>query len=641
MKKIHFRAIVFFFLFSILLFNISYETDASIYRIINPQGITVRVSTKPVLKEQEIEDECKIYLLEPGKRLEDFDRENKIRGMVFSDINGSGRREKGEQGIAKIQVSNGLDITLTDNQGYFELDKEGPFIFLTIPNNFSMTTSWYRIISDKNMDFGLQETQGKKREHFTFVHMTDPHTDLDETHNQVIKTAVNEIIAFNPDFVMVTGDMVFSGYKGRIDQVKKWFNRYVSLIDPLEMPVFHTVGNHDVMELPYKEDVSEQLGYNKWLYYSYFGPAYYSFDWGNFHCIVLDPNQFDQGNRYLEIPERQLAWLRKDLSYYHKNKPLLVFFHQPINTWKNKEDILNLFGNRKARLFSGHWHFDVLLEHPSKDVLEQVTGSVCGEWWKGGCTCGDLEGYRILQIRGDQIVSFYREIGQNRQIEFMEPKVITTRPLNIIANIYTKYTPLISAKYQIDQGELISMKIDNLDEWFIAKANIGSSIPLEPGYHHLKIKIKDQIGEFSKTMNFKIWEEKSIPFKELYSNFSTYQGYPVQVEGKIKKYFIEKNYSSPAQEFVNGAIILKDHSGYGSILLGEYGIVEAEKLEKGQFISAEVVPLKYRWDLLSRKQKLTILLNLFRLPREFLLKRRFRFKPESVRALWTIEHKSN
>ncbi len=288
MKK-YYHFIIFFILFSVLLFNISYEIDAAIYRIINPQGSTVRVSTEPVLKEEEIQDGCKIYLLELGKRLEDFDQDNKIRGVVFLDLNENGRKEKGEKGIANIQVSNGLDIALTDSQGYFELNKEGQFIFITLPDDFSMTTSWYRIISDKNMSFGLKENEDADREHFTFIHFTDPHTTLDENYNQIIKNAVDEMNNIDPDFVIVTGDIISEGDKTSIEQARRWFNRYVSLIDSLDMPVYHTIGNHDIAGIFYQKDISDQRGYGKWLYYSYFGPAYYSFDWGNFHWALKVP----------------------------------------------------------------------------------------------------------------------------------------------------------------------------------------------------------------------------------------------------------------------------------------------------------------------------------------------------------------
>lgn len=634
-KRNIFYLIVLIILLNLFFFQLDVEINAAIYRIINPQGVTVRVSTEPILNEKEIQNGCNIYLLELGKKLPDFDRGKKIRGMVFEDLNENRRREKGEEGIADIQVSNGLDITLTDRQGYYELSKKGTFIFLTIPNDFKMTTSWYHFISDPNMNFGLKENREKNREHFTFIHLTDPHTDLDENHNQIIRNAVDEINNIEPDFVMVTGDMVYEGDKQSINQTRRWFNRYVSLIDSLDMPVFHTIGNHDVAGIYYKEDVSAQAGYNKWLYYSYFGPEYYSFNWGNFHCIVLDPNQFGGESQYFEISEEQMLWLKKDLSFYDDSIPLLVFFHEPINAWKNKEDILHLFGNRQVRLFSGHWHFDVLLEH--EEVLEQVTGALCGEWWKGEGSDGRLGGYRIFQVNGNKINSFYREIGQDRQIEFVEPKPMTSQIFNVMALFYTENAPLISAEYQVNQGKWIPMIIEIHDNWFVVSEKRDINILLEPGYHQIEIKAEDQLGEFSKAIHFKIGSGKKLSFKELYSHFSTYHGHLIQVEGKLKKIFAEPLYTSQSQEFMNGAIILKDQSDYGGLLLGEYAISKEEEFEKGQFITAEIIPLRFRWDSIEKKQKLLILLNLFRLPKGFLVKENC-LKPETVQILWLIHH---
>lgn len=632
MKK-YYHFTIFFLLFFFFLLNVTFEVDAYIYRIINSRGITVRVTTEPILTEQETEDECKIYLLEPGKRLEDIDRDNKIRGIVFSDINENGRREKGEQGIASIQVSNGLDITETDSQGYFELEKEGTFIFLTKPNDFSITTSWYRIISDYNMSFGLTEDKGENSGDFTFIHFTDPHTTLDKDYNEIMGNAVNEINDIEPDFIVVTGDMVFEGDKTSIEKARRWFNRYVSLIDKLYMPVFHTMGNHDVAGIFYQEDMRNQIGYDKWLYYSYFGPSFYSFNWGNFHCIVLDPHQFDKGTQYFELSEKQILWLKQDLSFYREDTPLLVFFHEPLNSWTNKDEIIHLFGNRKVRLFSGHWHFDVLLEHQGEDVFEQVTGSLCGGWWKENCADGRSGGYRIYQVNKDDVNSFYREISQERQIELIEPEPISFEPIDVTAFIYTEYSPLINAEYQIDQGEWITMKIEHQNYWFAANGSTDFIDFKDPGYHQITIKAEDQKGYFDKTINIKISPEESLAFQELYSNFSNYQGHSVKVEGKLKGLFFDRQYESHSREVVNGIMILEDQTGEGVIMLAEYGILKEEKLEKGQYVTAEVVPLLFRWSSISRKQKLMILFTLFRLPKNFLVTEKL-FKPEAVKILW-------
>ncbi len=637
MKK-YYNFVIFFLLSLFLILDINFEAEASIYRIISPEGITLRVTTEPILTEQEARDDCKLYLLEIGKRLDDFDRSKKIEGVVFRDVNKNGRLENGEHGISGIQVSNGLDITITDEDGCFELDKEGIFVFLSIPNDFSMTSSWYHIISDKNMNFGMIDDEGKNSSNFTFIHYTDPHANLEKEANEIIKTAIEEMNNNEPDFVVVTGDMVFEGDKTTIKQTRKWFNRYVSLIDRLSMPVFHAMGNHDVAGIFYKEVMTNQAGYDKWLYYSYFGPSYYSFDWGNYHCIVLDPNQFDKGIQYFQLSEEQALWLKRDLSFYEKDTPLLIFFHEPFNSWADKDKIISLFGDRKVRLFSGHWHFDVLLEHHGKNIKEQVTGSLCGGWWKEDCADGRRGGYRFYQINGDVINSFYREIDQERQIEIIEPKPIDSQLNDVRALVYTENLPLISVEYQINQGKWIPLNIKEQHKWFVAdnKRDFGNLIvSTELGYQKIIFRVRDKKGYFYKTIDVKISPEESVDFKELYSDFSTYQGHFVKVKGELRHLFITNQYKcdSNAREIVNGIMILKDQSGDGVILLGEYGLLQNQKLEKGQFIDAEVVPLLFTWNSISRQQKLIILLALFQLPKGLLVTEKL-FKPEAVKILW-------
>lgn len=45
----------------------------------------------------------------------------KIAGIVYHDANGNGKRDKRESGIAKVAVSNGRDVVLTDAKGRYEL----------------------------------------------------------------------------------------------------------------------------------------------------------------------------------------------------------------------------------------------------------------------------------------------------------------------------------------------------------------------------------------------------------------------------------------------------------------------------------------------------------------------------------------
>ena len=42
-----------------------------------------------------------------------------INGYVYDDANGNGKRDRREQGIANVAVSNGFDVVLTDEEGRY------------------------------------------------------------------------------------------------------------------------------------------------------------------------------------------------------------------------------------------------------------------------------------------------------------------------------------------------------------------------------------------------------------------------------------------------------------------------------------------------------------------------------------------
>ncbi|GAH25601.1 unnamed protein product, partial [marine sediment metagenome] len=88
------------------------------------------------------------------------------------------------------------------------------------------------------------------------------------------------------DFVIITGDLLLEAERVTISQAKEWYDIYSGLISNFNMSIFNMVGNHDVVGIHYKKDISTEPGYNKEMYRDYFGPTYYSFDWSSYHCIV-------------------------------------------------------------------------------------------------------------------------------------------------------------------------------------------------------------------------------------------------------------------------------------------------------------------------------------------------------------------
>lgn len=60
-----------------------------------------------------------------------------IKGMVYHDTNGNGKREKKEIGLAGVVVSNGVEVVKTDAKGSYDLPKrESQVIFVIKPSGY-------------------------------------------------------------------------------------------------------------------------------------------------------------------------------------------------------------------------------------------------------------------------------------------------------------------------------------------------------------------------------------------------------------------------------------------------------------------------------------------------------------------------
>jgi len=636
MSKKYILILLFIFFLSLIILNTSVTiVYATIYRIIDTEGNTIRVTTEPQMKKSEEEAGCILSPIQPDIVPPISQDISQVKGIVFEDRNVNGIQNIGEMGLPEILVSNGLTVTVTDESGSYLLPREGHFVFITTPSNYISTTSWYESLRETDCHFGLKFIPEKNTQRFTFVQITDIHTDTVEEHRIFIEKAVDEINKIGPDFVVVTGDLVWKAGETKISQAKEWFDIYSNLINNLDMPVFNAVGNHDVVGIHYKKDVSTEPGYNKEMYRDYFGPTYYSFDWSSYHCIVLDPNEFLDGNQFYKIPDYQVEWLRKNLSY-RQGKPLLVFFHEPTISWENSTKILNLLNQHTTKMFSGHWHMDALID--SQGIPEQVTGALCGEWWRGSCPDGKPCGYRIFQVDGENIFSFYKAIGTDRQINIISPDPLVFGETVVIAQVYTEYSPLQEIRYQIDQGDVIPMKIVKEKLWNTA-TEIWDTTQVAAGYHTVIVKARDKEGVFSQQMEVKVSQSEIVPLGEIIPHFKAYQGHLIKVKGKIKTSFIEESYyNSEESTFINSILIVKDETGAGVILIGDYNAQYLPNLDRGKLITAKVIPIKYLWKTIDTKYKILIALYTFQLPKGFVI--RSKLNPKGVHLLWLIDCES-
>ena len=628
MKKKLLFPMIFFLIIMFLLSTFS--VSATIYRIINEEGDTVRVSTEPKMSIDEKQAGYTINPLEFTTEPSDAQDNFWIKGMVFEDSNANGKMDEGEKGISKVSVSNGLTVTVTDKSGNYLLPREGHFIFITVPSDYISTTGWYKKLSESNNLFGLKYTPEKNSEQFTFVHITDHHTDSIEEHQKMIEKAIEEINKINPDFIVATGDLILKGNEVSIQQAREWYDIYSRLINDCKNPIFHTLGNHDLVGINYKKDESGKPGYNKEMYLHYFGPTYYSFDWGLFHCIILDPNEFVGEKEFYKIPDYQIKWLKEDLSF-RDDYPLLVFFHEPSRTWQNQTEVLNQFRQHFTKMFSGHWHIDIQLDNMG--IFEQVTGSVCGEWWCGVCPDSKPAGYRIVQIDGKNISSFYKEIEKKKQINVLSPGPLMniSEDTSLIAQIYLEEDELLQeVNYRIDGGRSHPMNIKRSGLWNSANSSEYKE-QLTDGYHTITVEARDNEGIFSRMIEVKISSDNLIPLNEIIPHLSVYQGHIIKIKGKIFKSFMEEPYLSKR----NAVILIKDDTGKGIVMIADDYSLTDEDLKEDNIITAEVVPIRYSWEMLSKKQKQLVIFNFFCLPRGSIETKLL--KPKGIYILWLIK----
>ena len=518
-----------------------------------------------------------------------------FEGMVFEDRDADGIRDTEERGIPNILVSNGIAVTVTDETGNYHLPMEGYFVFITTPSGYTTTTPWYRRTLEDDLDFGLTLSPEEATSEFVFVQITDIHLDTAEEHVAFFKQAVEEINEIGPAFVVATGDLVNAADGVSISQAREWFDAYSSLVSDFDMPVYNAVGNHDVVGIHCEEVAETEPGYNKEMYHDYFGPTYHSFDWGPYHCLVLDPNEFVDGRQVYRMPDYQLEWLQQDLAH-RQGKPLLVFFHEPTPSWENRTEVLNLLEQHRVTMFSGHWHFDILMD--SQGIPEQVTGALCGEWWFGPCPDGKPCGYRLISIDAEGISSFYKGVGEERQINITSPGVVVSGEAILTAQIYTEHSTIQEVSYWVDDSKPMPMSIEEGELWDTATA-LWDTTRVEQGYHTITIEARDEMGTFSGEKEVKIIEEETVPLGELVSHFEAYQGQYTNVRGQVSLVAMGKPYAREG----SGAIVILDETGGTVIIVSECGAPPPPALASGDLITVKAVPVKYSWDFLKASQE--------------------------------------
>ena len=256
---------------------------------------------------------------------------------------------------------------------------------------------------------------------FKFVFITDIHIQKELNADKGFIKAIDKINEINPAFVITGGDLIMDALKEPFEHSIKQYELYEELSKEINVPVYNTVGNHDIFGIYEESGVDKAHSeYGKQMYKNRIGEGktYYSFDYKNWHFIILDVIGITEDNKYMGIVDSlQINWIKTDLSTVDNETPIAIVGHIPFITAAmqliygypaemtpslvvtNGLDVLELFGNHNLRIvLQGHLH--IVEEIIYKDIHYITGGAVSGKWWEGA-NHGFEEGFISLEVEND------------------------------------------------------------------------------------------------------------------------------------------------------------------------------------------------------------------------------------------------
>ena len=205
----------------------------------------------------------------------------------------------------------------------------------------------------------------KETKPVTFAVVSDLHQDIAHDAEERLGTFLRAANDNQVDFIIELGDFCMPK-----EENKPFLKRWQDYAGEKYM----LLGNHD-MDNCSKEEVMQFIGMNN---------RYYSFDKGDFHFVILDPNNIYDGEKYIPyengnyfgygekvsyVDPEQVEWLKKDLQA--TDKRCIIFSHQSFEcSSQNREDIRKIFEDENLRAgykkvavaFSGHDHTNYMKE---------------------------------------------------------------------------------------------------------------------------------------------------------------------------------------------------------------------------------------------------------------------------------------
>ena len=359
--------------------------------------------------------------------------------------------------VANVVVSDGTEVTVTDDKGIYELKsaKKWGYVFISVPSGYEVAAEgvfpqFYQTLKGaadvvEQKDFKLTKVDGQDRyKLFLLGDMHLANRTNDAAQFTQFTTDLNAYMAQHSGqkmYALTLGDMTWDlyWYKNNyaLPQYRETINRQVK-----NLQIYHTMGNHD-------NDFMTTSDYDAAVkYVDCIGPTFYSFNIGQVHYVVMDNidcsayDGTDSRNYVKQLSNEQLKWLAKDLAYVDKSTPLLVAMHaqiyKPTSTGfafdhdsANTEALLAALDGYEVHFVTGHTHkvYNITPDDDvvkGRDIHEHNSGAICASWWWSGNLTpgvhvsidGAPGGYAIWDIDGTDFAWLYKSTGWPEEYQF-------------------------------------------------------------------------------------------------------------------------------------------------------------------------------------------------------------------------------
>ena len=419
------------------------------------------------------------------------ERTRPATGIVFHDANGNRMYDPAERPLAGIRVSNGREIVTTGRDGRYKIDvTNDTAIFVLKPRG------WRTPLSKENLPrfYYIHKPAGSPRLRYPGVEPTgplpasidfplypqrepdefkallfgDPQPKDQREIDFISHNILEALIGTDASFGVTLGDIVHDDLS--------LFEPQARAIAVLGIPWYNVLGNHDLNFDAQNDRDSDET------FERTFGPAYYSFDYGPVHFLVLDDVRWfikedGKGTYQGGLGAAQMEFIQRDLAGIPADQLVVLMMHIPLVDVADRHQLYRLIEQRPCCLsVAAHTHVH---EHRfiNRDDGWQgpephhhmINVTVSGSWWQGMAdplgiphatmADGAPNGYSVLSFDGNKYSIDFRAAGRpaDYQMNIYAPEAVHSHELaqvEILANVFNG-----------SERTLVEMALDDGRDW--------------------------------------------------------------------------------------------------------------------------------------------------------------------------------